>query len=108
MARGYSKVQIIGNLGKDPESHTFANGGKVTNVTVAVSESWKDKEGEKQERTEWHQVVFRNGLSDIADEHLKKGTAVFVEGKLRTRKWQDKDGNDRYTTEIHADELRFF
>lgn len=106
MARGVNKVILIGNLGKDPEAKTFANGGSLTNVTVATSESWKDKEGQQQERTEWHNVVFHNKLGEIAAQYLRKGSKVYVEGSLRTRKWQDKEGKDRYTTEIHATEMQ--
>jgi single-strand DNA-binding protein len=107
MARGVNKVIIIGNLGKDPEVRYMPSGGAVTNVTIATSESWKDKQsGEQQERTEWHNVVFFNRLAEIAGEYLKKGSKVYVEGSLRTRKWQDKEGKDRYTTEIVAAEMQ--
>jgi single-strand DNA-binding protein len=107
MARGVNKVIIIGNLGKDPEVRYMPSGGAVTNVTIATSESWKDKtSGEQQERTEWHNVVFFNRLAEIAGEYLKKGSKVYVEGSLRTRKWQDKEGKDRYTTEIVAGEMQ--
>jgi len=107
MARGVNKVILIGNLGKDPEVRYMPSGSAVTNVTIATSESWKDKQsGEKQERTEWHNVVFFNRLAEIAGEYLKKGSKVFVEGSLRTRKWQDKSGQDRYTTEIVAGEMQ--
>ena len=107
MARGVNKVILIGNLGKDPEVRYMPNGGAVTNVTIATSESWKDKQsGEQQERTEWHNVVFFNRLAEIAGEYLKKGSKVYVEGSLRTRKWQDKEGKDRYTTEIVAAEMQ--
>ncbi len=107
MARGVNKVILIGNLGKDPETRYMPSGGAVTNVTIATSESWKDKQsGQQQERTEWHQVVFFNRLAEIAGEYLKKGTKVYVEGSLRTRKWQDQQGNDRYTTEIVASEMQ--
>lgn len=106
MARGINKVILIGNLGKDPEAKTFANGGSITNVTVATSDSWKDKDGQQQERTEWHNVVFHNRLGEIAAQYLRKGSKVYVEGSLRTRKWQDKEGKDRYTTEIHANEMQ--
>jgi len=107
MARGINKVILIGNLGKDPEVRYMPSGSAVTNVTVATSESWKDKQsGEKQERTEWHNVVFFNRLAEIAGEYLKKGSKVYVEGSLRTRKWQDKNGQDRYTTEIVANEMQ--
>lgn len=107
MARGVNKVILIGNLGKDPEVRYMPSGGAVANVTVATSESWKDKQsGEMQERTEWHNVVFFNRLAEIAGEYLKKGSKVYVEGSLRTRKWQGKDGQDRYTTEIVASEMQ--
>jgi single-strand DNA-binding protein len=108
MARGVNKVILIGNLGKDPEVRYMTSGGAVANVTLATSESWKDKQsGEKQERTEWHNVVFYNRLAEIAGEYLKKGSKVYVEGSLRTRKWQDKNsGADRYTTEIIASEMQ--
>lgn len=108
MARGVNKVILIGNLGKDPDVRYMPSGSAVTNVTIATSESWKDKQsGEKQERTEWHNVVFFNRLGEIAGEYLKKGSKVYVEGSLRTRKWQDKtSGQDRYTTEIVANEMQ--
>ncbi|THB73737.1 MAG: single-stranded DNA-binding protein [Gammaproteobacteria bacterium] len=107
MARGINKVILIGNLGKDPETRYMPNGGAVTNITVATSDSWKDKQtGQTQERTEWHNVVFFNRLAEIAGEYLKKGSKVYLEGSLRTRKWQDKSGADRYTTEIVASEMQ--
>jgi len=107
MARGVNKVILIGNLGKDPEVRYMPSGGAVANVTIATSESWKDKQtGEQQERTEWHNVVFFNRLAEIVGEYLKKGSQVYVEGSLRTRKWQDKEGRDRYTTEIVAGEMQ--
>ena len=107
MARGINKVILVGNLGKDPEVRYMPSGGAVTNVTIATSEQWSDKQsGQKQERTEWHNVVFFNRLAEIAGEYLKKGAQVYVEGSLRTRKWQDKNGNDRYTTEIVADQMQ--
>lgn len=107
MARGVNKVILIGNLGKDPEVRYMPSGGAVANVTLATSETWKDKQsGENQERTEWHNVVFFNRLAEIAGEYLKKGSKVYVEGSLRTRKWQDKNGQDRYTTEIVAAEMQ--
>ena len=107
MARGINKVILIGNLGKDPETRYMPNGGAVTNITVATSETWKDKQsGQAQERTEWHNVVFFNRLAEIAGEYLKKGSKVYLEGSLRTRKWQDKSGADRYTTEIVASEMQ--
>lgn len=107
MARGVNKVILIGNLGRDPEVRYSPNGQAIANVTLATSESWKDKNsGEKQERTEWHRVVFFGRLAEIAGEYLKKGAQIYVEGRLQTRKWQDKDGNDRYTTEVVATEMQ--
>jgi single-strand DNA-binding protein len=106
-SRGINKVILVGNLGKDPEVRHMPSGGAVTNITVATSESWKDKTtGQPQDRTEWHRVVFFNRLAEIAGEYLKKGSKVYIEGALRTRKWQDKDGQDRYTTEIVANEMQ--
>lgn len=105
--RGINKVILIGNLGKDPEVRYLAGGGAVTNVTLATSDTWKDKAtGENQERTEWHRVVFFNRLAEIAGEYLKKGSKVYVEGRLQTRKWQGQDGKDNYTTEIVASEMQ--
>lgn len=107
MARGVNKVILIGNLGNDPETKTFDNGGTITNVSLATSESWNDRQtGERQERTEWHRVVFNNKLAEIAAQYLRKGSKVYVEGSLRTRKWQDQNGQDRYTTEIRADQMQ--
>lgn len=107
MARGVNKVILVGNLGRDPEVRYSPNGQAVANVTIATSESWKDKtSGEKQERTEWHRIVFFGRLAEIAGEYLKKGAQIYVEGRLQTRKWQDKDGHDRYTTEIVASEMQ--
>ncbi len=107
MARGINKVILIGNLGGDPEVRYMPNGNAVANVTVATSESWKDKNtGENQERTEWHRVVFFRRQAEIVGEYLKKGSKVYIEGKLQTRKWQDQSGNDRYTTEIVANEMQ--
>lgn len=107
MARGINKVILIGNLGRDPEVRYMPSGGAVANVALATSTSWRDKQsGEQNERTEWHNVVFFNRLAEIAGEYLKKGSKVYVEGSLRTRKWQDKNGNDRYTTEIVANEMQ--
>lgn len=107
MARGINKVILVGNLGRDPEVRYSPNGSAVANVTLATSESWKDKNsGEKVEKTEWHRVVFFGRLAEIAGEYLKKGSQVYVEGRLQTRKWQDKDGHDRYTTEIVANEMQ--
>lgn len=107
MARGVNKVILIGNLGADPETKFMPSGGAVTNIRLATSESWKDKNsGQMQERTEWHRVVFFNKLGEIAGEYLKKGSKVYVEGSLRTRKWQGQDGQDRYSTEIVADQMQ--
>ena len=107
MARGINKVILVGHLGADPETRYMPSGGAVTNVRVATSEAWKDKtSGEQQERTEWHNVAFFGRLAEIAGEYLRKGSQVYVEGRLRTRKWQDRDGNDRYTTEVIANEMQ--
>lgn len=107
MARGVNKCILIGNIGQDPETKFMPSGGAVTNVSIATSESWKDKTtGEPKEKTEWHRVVFFNRLAEIAGEYLKKGSKVYVEGSLRTRKWQDQGGQDRYTTEIVASEMQ--
>ena len=107
MARGINKVILIGNLGVDPEVRYMPSGGAVANVRLATSESWKDKQtGEQQERTEWHRVTFYGRLAEIAGEYLRKGSKIYVEGRLQTRKWQDKDGQDRYTTEIVANEMQ--
>jgi single-strand DNA-binding protein len=107
MARGVNKVILVGNLGADPETRSMPSGMTVTNIRIATSESWKDKSsGAQQERTEWHSVALFGRLGEIASEYLRKGSQVFVEGKLRTRKWQDKQGNDRFTTEIIADNMQ--
>jgi single-strand DNA-binding protein len=107
MARGINKVILVGNLGKDPEIRYTASGAAIANITIATSESWRDKQsGEKQEKTEWHRVVFFSRLAEIVGEYLKKGSQVYVEGRLQTRKWQDKSGQDRYTTEIVANEMQ--
>ncbi|HJL81466.1 MAG TPA: single-stranded DNA-binding protein [Gammaproteobacteria bacterium] len=107
MARGINKVIVLGNLGADPDARLMPNGNAVTNISVATSESWIDKEsGDRQERTEWHRVVFFGRLAEIASEYLKKGSQVYIEGKLRTRKWEDKEGNERWTTEIIANEMQ--
>lgn len=107
MARGINKVILIGNLGQDPEVRYMPNGNAVANATVATSENWKDRNtGENQERTEWHRVVFFRRLAEIVGEYCKKGSKVYIEGKLQTRKWQDQNGNDRYTTEIVANEMQ--
>ncbi len=107
MARGINKVILIGNLGRDPETRYTQSGSAITNVALATSESWKDRQtGEQQERTEWHRVGFFNRLAEIAGEYLKKGSKVYIEGSLRTRKWQDQSGQDRYSTEIVASEMQ--
>lgn len=107
MARGVNKVILVGNCGKDPETRFMPSGGGVTKISIATSESWKDKQtGESKERTEWHNVVFFGRLAEIAGEYLRKGSQVYIEGSLRTNKWQDKSGNDRYTTEIVANEMQ--
>ena len=107
MSKGVNKVILIGNCGADPEPRATAAGGQVTNVRLATSESWKDKNtGQMQERTEWHRVVFFGRLAEIAAEYLRKGSKVYVEGSIRTRKWQDKEGRDQYTTEIVAGEMQ--
>jgi single-strand DNA-binding protein len=102
-----NKVILIGNLGKDPETRYLPSGEAVTNITIATTESWKDKKsGDKQEHTEWHRISFFGRLAEVAGEYLKKGSPVYIEGRLRTRKWQDKEGQDRYTTEIIADRMQ--
>ncbi|RLA35505.1 MAG: single-stranded DNA-binding protein [Gammaproteobacteria bacterium] len=107
MARGVNKVIIVGNLGGDPDTKYMPSGSAVTNLTVATNESWKDKQtGEQKDRTEWHKVAMFGRLAEIAAEYLRKGSQVYIEGKLRTRKWTDKQGNDRYSTEIVADEMQ--
>ena len=108
MARGVNKVILVGNCGKDPETRYMPSGGAVTNVSIATSESWKDKQtGETKERTEWHNIVFFNRLAEIVGEYVRKGSQIYVEGALRTRKWQDKNsGQDRYTTEVVASEMQ--
>ena len=107
MARGINKVILVGNLGQDPETRAMPSGKAVTNVRIATSDAWKDKQtGEQKEQTEWHTVVFFDRLAEIAAEYLRKGSQVYVEGRLRTRKWQDKEGRDRYTTEIIANEMQ--
>ena len=107
MARGINKVILVGNLGADPETRHMPSGGAVTNIRIATTDSWRDKEsGEQQERTEWHSVALFGRLGEIAGEYLRKGRQVYIEGRLRTRKWQDRDGNDRYTTEIIANEMQ--
>ncbi len=107
MARGINKVILVGNLGADPETRYTASGSAVTNIRIATTEGWRDKNtGENQERTEWHRVVFFGKLAEIAGEYLRKGGQVYVEGSLRTSKWQGQDGQDRYTTEVIADEMQ--
>jgi len=107
MARGVNKVILVGNLGKDPEVRYMPNGNAIANITLATTDSWKDKQtGEQQEKTEWHRIVMFRRLGEIAGEYLKKGSQVYIEGKLQTRKWQDNSGNDRYTTEIVANEMQ--
>jgi single-strand DNA-binding protein len=106
MARGVNKVILIGNLGKDPQQRAMPSGKAVVNFSVATTEQWRDKQtGENKEATEWHNVVMFDRLAEIAAEYLRKGSQVYIEGKIRTRKWQDKEGNDRYTTEIIANEM---
>lgn len=101
MAGSVNKVILIGNVGKDPEIRTFGNGGKVANFSIATSEQWKDKQGQRQEKTEWHNIaVFSDGLVGVIERYVKKGSKLYIEGKLQTRKWQDRDGNDKYTTEV--------
>jgi single-strand DNA-binding protein len=107
MSRGINKVILIGNCGQDPDTKYTASGAAITNLSVATSESWKDKQtGQMQDRTEWHRVVFFNRLAEVAGEYLRKGSKVYIEGKLQTRKWQDQSGQDRYTTEIVANEMQ--
>ncbi len=106
MARGINKVILVGNLGNDPEVRYTPGGAAVTTISIATTENWKDKEGNRQEKTEWHRVVFFGRLAEIAGEYLKKGRQVYVEGKLRTNKWKDQSGADRYTTEILANEMQ--
>jgi single-strand DNA-binding protein len=101
-----NKVILVGNLGRDPEVRYTPDNSAITNISVATTDTWKDKSGEKQERTEWHRVAFFGKLAEIAGEYLKKGSQVYVEGRLQTRKWQDKEGQDRYTTEIVADRMQ--
>lgn len=101
-----NKAILIGNLGKDPDVRYSPDGSAITNITLATTENWKDKSGEKQEKTEWHRVAFFGKLAEIAGEYLKKGSQVYVEGRIQTRKWQDKEGQDRYTTEIVADRMQ--
>lgn len=107
MARGINKVILVGNVGGEPEARYMPNGNAVTTLSIATSETWKDKQtGEKQDRTEWHRVVFYNRLGEITAEYVKKGSKIYIEGSLRTRKWQDQQGVERYTTEIIANEMQ--
>ena len=107
MSRGINKVILVGNLGQDPETRNMPSGVAVTNISIATSEQWKDKNtGDQKERTEWHKIAFFGRLAEIAAEYLHTGSQVYVEGKLSTRKWQDRDGNDRWTTEVIAGELQ--
>ena len=107
MARGVNKVIIIGNLGADPETRAMPSGSSVANLRIATTESWRDKQsGEQQERTEWHRVALFGRLAEVAAEYLRKGSQVYIEGSLRTRKWQDKQGNERYSTEIVANDMQ--
>ena len=101
-----NKVILVGNLGRDPETRYTTGGDAVTNIRLATTDTWKDKNGEKQERTEWHTIIFFGRQAEIAGEYLKKGKQVYIEGRLQTRKWQDKEGQDRYTTEIVADRMQ--
>src|SRR3954463_4873944 len=101
-----NKVILVGNLGRDPETRYLPDGGAVANIRIATTDTWKDKSGEKQEHTEWHRVAFFGKLAEIAGEYLKKGSPVYVEGRIRTRKWQDKEGQERYSTEIVADRMQ--
>ncbi len=105
-SRGVNKVILVGNLGNDPEVRYMPNGNAVANLSIATSESWKDQQGQLQEKTEWHKVTMYRRLAEIAGEYLKKGSQIYLEGKLQTRKWQDQQGNDRYTTEVIADQLQ--
>ena len=105
MANGINKVILIGNLGKDPEVQTFENGVKKANLSLATTETFKNREGNKEQRTEWHRVVLWRRLAEIAEEYLHKGNQIYIEGRLRTRKWDDKDGNTRYTTEVEGQSM---
>ncbi|SVB70019.1 uncharacterized protein METZ01_LOCUS222873, partial [marine metagenome] len=104
--KGVNKVILVGNLGNDPEVRYMPNGNAVANLSLATSESWKDQQGQVQERTEWHRLTMYRRLAEIAGEYLKKGSQIYVEGKLQTRKWQDQQGQDRYTTEIIVDQMQ--
>ena len=105
-SRGVNKVILVGNLGNDPEVRYMPNGNAVANLSIATSESWKDQQGQMQERTEWHRLTMYRRLAEVAGEYLKKGSQIYVEGKLQTRKWQDQQGQDRYTTEIIVDQMQ--
>ncbi|MDT0627816.1 single-stranded DNA-binding protein [Alteromonas sp. W364] len=105
-SRGVNKVILVGNLGNDPEVRYMPNGNAVANLSIATSESWKDQQGQLQERTEWHKVTMYRRLAEVAGEYLKKGSQIYLEGKLQTRKWQDQQGNDRYTTEVICDQMQ--
>ena len=105
-SKGVNKVILVGNLGADPESRTLPNGNAVANLSLATSESWKDQQGQMQERTEWHRLTMYRRLAEIAAQYLKKGSQIYVEGKLQTRKWQDQNGQDKYTTEIIVDQMQ--
>lgn len=105
-SKGVNKVIIVGNLGQDPEVRYMPNGNAVANISVATSESWKDQQGQVQERTEWHRVVMFKKTAEVAGQYLRKGSQVYIEGKLQTRKWQDQNGQDRYTTEIVSDNMQ--
>lgn len=107
MSSSLNRVTLIGNLGKDPEVRYMANGDAVANVTIATTDTWKDKDGQKQEKTEWHRVTFYRKLAEIVQEHLHKGSSIWLEGRLETRKWTDKAGVERYTTEIIAHDVKF-
>lgn len=104
--RGVNKVILVGNLGNDPDVKTMPNGGVIANITLATSESWKDQQGNTQEKTEWHRIVMYRKTAEIARDYLRKGSKIYLEGSLQTRKWQDKDGNDKYTTEVVAREFQ--
>ena len=106
MSKGVNKAIIVGNVGQDPDTKYTQDGKPIANLSIATSESWKDKQGQRQERTEWHRVVFYGKLAEIVDSYVKKGTKLYVEGSIHTRKWQDKDGQDRYTTEIKGREMQ--
>ncbi len=101
-----NKVILVGNLGRDPEVRYMPDGGAITNVSIATTDTWKDKDGSKQEKTEWHRVVFFSRLAEIAGEYLKKGSQIYIEGRLQTRKWQDKDGQEKYSTEVIAEKMQ--